>query len=65
MRRRRRVEVRREDDQRRAPEELDGELEVEDEDRDDCTRAAGLPARPVPSYRLRNGSLRGFWQGDW
>ena len=25
----------------------------------------GLPARPVPSYRLRNGSLRGFWQGDW
>lgn len=25
----------------------------------------GLPARPVPSYRLHNGSLRGFWQGDW
>lgn len=25
----------------------------------------GQPARPVPSYRLRNGSLRGFWQGDW
>ena len=25
----------------------------------------GMAARPVPSYRLRNGSLRGFWQGDW
>ena len=27
--------------------------------------APGQPARPVPSYRLRNGSYRGFWQADW
>ena len=25
----------------------------------------GQPARPVPTYQLRNGSWRGFWQGDW
>lgn len=25
----------------------------------------GQPARPVPTFQLRNGSWRGFWQGDW
>eukprot|EP01052_Picozoa_sp_SAG31_P010270 SAG31_NODE_558_length_14153_cov_9.068094_3_plen_278_part_00 len=25
----------------------------------------GQPARPVPTYQLRNGSWRGFWQADW
>jgi hypothetical protein len=25
----------------------------------------GQPSRPVPSYQLRNGSWRGFWQADW
>ena len=27
--------------------------------------AVGDTTRPVPSYQLKNGSWRGFWQGDW